>query len=361
VSCPGSPMIFDRYIFRHFIPVFFVAAGMFVLLFLLVDLFMNMVPYLNNFATMNQILLVSVYYIPKSFTYALPVSLLFAVAYTLGDLYARNELTAIITAGVPFWRLSAVFMIIGFLMSIFAFFFEDNVVIPTYKIKNTMTKTLKGQQIQEDNSNIAIKTRGGARIYSVDFYDYENLVLNGVSVIEKDDSGNFLSQIRAPSARWFEGHWVFSNAVIYTWKDGMVRVDSLIPSNKYDEDPESFRRKAVNPAELSAKDAAALADDLREAGLPYTAALADMYHRYSFSTVSFIVVILSISLGSHFRKNILMMSLLVSILSAVSFYVVEMITMMMGKLGYIPPFLGAWFPVFLFIFLGVILVRYAKT
>jgi lipopolysaccharide export system permease protein len=354
-------MIIDRYILRHFIPVFFVAAGMFVLLLLLVDLFINMVAYLDNFATMGQILRVSWYYIPKSFTYALPISLLFAVAYTLGDLYSRNELTTIITSGVPFWRLSAVFMVIGFFASIFAFFFEENIVIPTYKIKNTMTRTLKGQQTQENNTNVVIKTRSGSRIYSVDFYDYENLVLNGVSVIEKDEDGNFLQQIRAHSARWFEEHWVFSNAVIYTWQDGMVGVDNLIPSTAYDEDPELFRRSAVNPAELSAKDAAALAEDLRESGLPFTEALADVYHRYSFSTVSFIVVILSISLGSHFRKNILMMSLLVSILSAVGFYVVEMITMMMGRMGTIPPFFGAWLPVFLFVIIGVTLIRYSKT
>jgi lipopolysaccharide export system permease protein len=354
-------MIFDRYIVKHFIPVFFVAAGMFVLLFLLIDLFMNMVPYLDNFAPMSQILLVSYYYIPKSFTFALPISLLFAVAFTLGEFYARNELTTIITAGVPFWRLSAVFLVIGFFMSFFAFLFEDNIVIPTYKMKTTLTRTLKNLQVEEKHSDIVIKSQGGNRIYSVDFYDYQNLILNGVSVIEKDDNGGFLSQIRAHSARWFEGHWVFSNAVIYSWNDEVIRVDTLMPSNKYDEDPEMFRRSSINPADLSAKDAAALARDLREAGLPYTAALADVYHRYSFSAVSFIVVILSISLASHFRKNILMMSLLVSILSAVSFYVVEMVTMMLGRLGYIPPFLGAWFPVFLFIVIGAVLVRYAKT
>jgi lipopolysaccharide export system permease protein len=354
-------MIFDRYIIRHFVPVFFFASGMFVLIFLLVDLFMNMVPYLDNFAPMDQILLASFYYVPKSFSVSLPIALLFAVSYTLGDLYARNELTTIITAGVPFWRLSAVFMIVGFFLSIFAFFFEDNVVVPTYKTKNTLTRTLKHQQIQENHANIVIKTRGGNRVYSVDLYDYRNQVLNGVIVTEKDDTGNFLSLIRAPSARWSEEHWVFSNPVIYEWQDGTIRANALTPSAVYDEDPELFRRSAVDPADLSAKDAAALANDLREAGLPYTAALANVYHRYSFSAVSFIVVILSISLGSHFRKNILMMSLLVSILSAVSYYVVEMITMMLGRLGYIPPFLGAWFPVFLFVVIGAILVRYAKT
>jgi lipopolysaccharide export system permease protein len=361
VFAPDKTMIFDRYIVRHFIPVFFVASGLFVLLFLLIDLFMNMVPYLDNFAPMDQILLVSVYYIPKSFTFALPVALLFAVAYTLGDLYARNELTTIITAGVPFWRLAAPFMIIGFGMSFFAFFFEDSIVIPTYKTKNTMTRTLKHQQIQENNSDIVIKSHGGNRIYAVDFYDYEKFILNGVSVIEKDDNGNFLSQIRAPSARWFEDHWVFSNPVIYAWQNGTITVNALLPSDKYDEDPELFRRSAVNPSDLSAKDAAELANDLREAGLPYAAALADVYHRYSFSSVSFIVIVLSVSLGGHFRKNILMMSLLVSIISAVLFYVVEMITMTLGRLGYISPFLGAWFPVFLFVIIGAILVRNSRT
>jgi lipopolysaccharide export system permease protein len=354
-------MIFDRYLIRHFIPVFFVAAGLFVMLFLLIDLFMNMVPYLDNFAPMDQILMVSLYYIPKSFTLSLPISLLFAVSYTLGSLYARNELTTIITAGVPFWRAAAIFLVIGFCMSIFAFIFEDTIVIPTYKTKNMMTRTLKHQQVEADDSNIVIKTRNGNRIYAIDFYDYDKLVLNGVSVIERDGNGDFLSQIRAPSARWFEGHWVFSNPVIYSWEDGKVTVNALIPSDRYDEDPELFRRSAVNSADLSAKDAAALANDLREAGLPYSTALADVYHRYSFSSVSFIVVILSISLSGHFKKNILMMSLLTSILSAVPFYVIEMVTMMLGRLGYISPFMGAWFPVFLFVVIGVILVRNSKT
>jgi lipopolysaccharide export system permease protein len=39
----------------------------------------------------------------------------------------------------------------------------------------------------------------------------------------------------------------------------------------------------------------------------------------------------------------------------------EMITMMMARLGYIPPFIGAWFPVGVFIIIGVLLLRGAKT
>jgi lipopolysaccharide export system permease protein len=66
-------------------------------------------------------------------------------------------------------------------------------------------------------------------------------------------------------------------------------------------------------------------------------------------------------MGGRFKKNILLMSLLSSLGSAVVFYVTEMITMMMAKLGYIPPIVGAWFPVVLFVAVGVFLLRSAKT
>jgi lipopolysaccharide export system permease protein len=331
------------------------------MLLLLIDLFLNLVHYLNYEATIKQILTVSMYYIPKSALFALPIAVLFAEAYTLGDLYARNELTSIISSGIPFWRFSASLLIIGASLSFFMFFFEDRVVIPTLKTKNEMGRTLRHQSVSENNSDIVIKTRGGKRIYSVDYYDYKNLILNGLSVIEQDGEGRFVSQIRASQARWKEGHWEFINALIYQWENDILRVNNVVDHSDYTEDPEIFRRSAVNPEDLSAKDTKGLVNDLKAAGLPYIGALADYYHRFSYNSVAFIVVILSISMGGRFRKNIMLMSLLTSLGVAVVFYVIEMITMMLARLGYIPPIVGAWFPVVLFAIVGVVLVRHSKT
>jgi lipopolysaccharide export system permease protein len=125
--------------------------------------------------------------------------------------------------------------------------------------------------------------------------------------------------------------------------------------------PDTFRRSAVKAEELPAMEEKLLIQDLKTAGLPFIEAQADFYHRFSFSTVSLIVMILSISMGGRFRKNILLMSLLASLSAAVVFYVMEMITMMMAKLGYIPTIIGAWFPVVIFIAIGLWLVKGAKT
>jgi lipopolysaccharide export system permease protein len=354
-------MILDRYLLRQFLPIFVVAVGMFMMLVSLIDLFANLVRYLNYEVPFKQILTVSLYYLPKSFSYAMPVSLLFAAAYTLGDLYGKNELTTVFSSGIPFWRFSMSLIIIGLMASVVSFYFDDIVVIPTLKMKTDLSRTLLHQQRAENNSDIVIKARNGQLIYSVDYYDRANDVLNGVSIVEQNARGEFISLIRSPRAAWNGEFWVLSNAVIYQWEQELLRVRPLPETDIYREQPDIFKRSAVNVEELRARDAGLLVKDLKNAGLPFVEALSDFYHRFSFATASFVVMILSISMGGRFRKNILLMSLLASLGSAVIFYVMEMICMMMARLGYIPPLVGAWFPVGTFIAAGVMMMRSAKT
>jgi len=354
-------MILDRYLVRQFFPIFLVAITMFMFVLLLLDLFANLVRYLNNEVPLLTILKISLYFIPKSISYAMPISLLFAAAYTLGDLYAKNELTTVFSSGVPFWRFSVPLLVIGLFASIFSFFLDDIIVIPTLKVKNDLSRLALHQYISESNSDIVIKAKNGRLIYSVDFFDYEKLILNGVNIVQTNEKGEFVSQIRAPSASWAGTYWEFRNAVIYEYEDGILRVHPLLTDTSYNEPPDMFRRNAVNVEELPAREAGLLVDDLRSAGLPYFQAQADYYRRFSFAAASFIVMVLSISMGGRFRKNILLMSLFTSLSVAVVYYITEMLSMTMAGLNYIHPFVGAWFPVFLFIVIGIILLRSTKT
>jgi lipopolysaccharide export system permease protein len=56
-----------------------------------------------------------------------------------------------------------------------------------------------------------------------------------------------------------------------------------------------------------------------------------------------------------------MMSLATSLAIAVVYYVMEMVTMLLGEMGYIPPILGAFTPVVFFILVGaVLLMRFCQ-
>jgi len=354
-------MILDRYLVRQFFPIFVVASAMFMLLLSLIDLFANLVRYLNYEVPFSQIMKISLFFLPKSFSYALPISLLFASAYTLGDLYARNELTSVFSSGIPFWRFSMPLVFIGVFASIFSFFFDDSIVISTMRVKNGLARHFLHQQAAESNSDIVIKARNGQIIYSVDYYDHTAKILNGISIVEQDSRGEFISLIRSQRATWTGEYWDMINPIIYYWDDGMLRSRILPPTDIYNDQPDTFMRHAVKAEELPVKEERLLVQDLKATGLPFVEAQADLFHRYSFASTSLIVMILSISMGGRFRKNILLMSLLASLSVAVVFYVMEMITMMMAKLGYIPTVIGAWFPVVVFIAIGLWLVRGAKT
>jgi lipopolysaccharide export system permease protein len=354
-------MILDRYLVRQFIPIFLIAVSMFVFLLLLIDLFANLVRYLNYEVPFTVIMKISLYFLPKSLSYAMPISLLFAAAYTLGDLFARNELTTVFSSGIPFWRFSISLVIIGFIASVFSFFFDDVLVIPALKIKNELQKRALHQYVTESNSDIVIKARNGRLVYSVDFFDNVLFILNGINIVELDENGELLSLVRSPSAVWKEDHWELNDAVIYHYENELLKIRELPPTALFSEHPDMFRRKAVNVEELPAKEAGLLVKDLRSAGLPFIIAQANYYHRYSFAATPLIVMILSISMGGRWRKNILLMSLFASLSVAVVYYVSEMLSMTMAGLSYIPPVIGAWFPVLLFAVLGVFLIRSAKT
>jgi lipopolysaccharide export system permease protein len=354
-------MTLDKYILKAFLPVFGATTFMFVVLVCLIDLFANLVSFLSNEAVFSQILLVTAFYVPKALSFALPMSLLFSVAYSLGALYAKNELTSIIASGIPFWRLTASLMIIGAAASFFSFFWDDVMVVPSLKQKNELSRKLKHQAAAASMSDIVIKTEGGKRVYAIDYYDQDKLTLNGVNIIERDDGGNLVKRIISPQASWNIDHWVFSNPFLYQKEADRIEIGMMPATTDYREQPDTFRRHAVDAAELPVREAGLLVKDLQDAGLPFIEAQAEYYHRFSFSSVSFIVIILSISMGGRFRKNILLMSLLTSLIIAVVFYVMEMITMMLGRMGYIPPIVGAWFPVGFFILVGVFMVRYSKT
>jgi lipopolysaccharide export system permease protein len=58
-----------------------------------------------------------------------------------------------------------------------------------------------------------------------------------------------------------------------------------------------------------------------------------------------------------FRKNILLMSLLVSLIGATVYYVSQMISVLLAKSESISPFVGAFAPLFIFLFVALALFR----
>jgi lipopolysaccharide export system permease protein len=125
--------------------------------------------------------------------------------------------------------------------------------------------------------------------------------------------------------------------------------------------PGAFRRVGRDIDQMRLAEAQEWIESQRTAGLPYREDLTKYHERYSFALTPFIVVLIATAVGGRFRKNILLMSLLVSLSVSVVYYVTQMVSGLLAYSGRISPILGAWSGVLLFVLIGLALLRLSRT
>jgi len=354
--------LLQRYLMGQFIPVCLAALFFFVFLLELGDLFTNLWKYLSNGVAVGQILHVLVLYAPKCISWSMPMAVLFAASYTMGNMYARNELTSIFSSGYSLYTLILPLLVFGFMLSVGMFFFEDQIVIHSLSAKNNLNRKLLNQSESLSNTNIVVLSSSGDLIYTADYYENKEKKLFSIMVIKRGVDRLPAFILQAPVARWMGDHWVPDDYVLYEFDGarGVSVSNDQIPFT-LEEPPATFMRNVTTVDELSANEAKAFIANIRKSGLPYAEQMSNYYKRFSFPFTIFIVLFFSISLGGRFKKNIMLMSLLLSLSVAVMYYVTQMVAMLFAKWEYISPFAGAWFPVLLFIAASSVILRYART
>ncbi len=357
--------IFFTMLLLAFIPVFITSLLFFVFILELMDLFSNLWRYLAHDATIPSILTVSLLYLPKCISYALPISLLFSVSFTLGNLYMNNELIAMFAAGVSLYRLVIPFLLIGLISSIAIFFFDNSVVIDTLRQKNQLFRTLVHMSVSYSNTNVTVISSDTRVIYQSDYYNDKKETLTKVTLIIRDEDFNFKSRIDADWAQWQQNSWVFHNCRIIEWNSTdtqlIHRQVKRLDSPELNEKPSTFRKTTRRIEEMKQNEALKWVQSLKQAGLPYRHALTEYYKKFFLALNPFIVTLISAGIGSAFKKNILLMHLLTALILSVIYYVAQMITVILSKGGYIPPLAGAGSSFILFLAAGIYMLRRART
>jgi len=352
----------QRYLMKQFLPVCFVALLFFIVMLELGDLFANLWKYLSNDVGAKEILRVMWLYIPKCVSYSMPLSVLFASSYTMGNMYARNELTSIFASGYSLFSLIRPLLILGIILSSFMFFFENNVVIHSVSAKNNLNRVLLKQEESLSNTNIVVLSEAGSIVYMADYYENVEKKLYSLMVIIRNSDGVPEYILQSPVASWSGSSWVLEDSVCYSFLElNKVTMSNNNTPIQLTEMPQTFMRNITSVDELSIKEAKSYIEKMKKAGSPFAEQLSNYYKRFSFPLTIFIVLFFSISLGGRFKKNIMLMSLLLSLSIAVAYYVMQMVTMLFAKWEYISPFSGAWLPAIFFIITSILILRNART
>ncbi len=352
-------------ILKAIVPVFSVALIFFILILQLVDLFANLWRYVENDVSFGQIGLVALYYLPKCLAFSLPIASLFAVAFTLGTYQANNELIALFGSGISLKKFTLPLLLCGALISLASFYFEDRVVINTYRQKNELTRQLLRENRSLSRSRPTVLDHNNTVIYHAEYYNNNNRTLSDLTVVERSEEGRLIRRIDADWAEWQDTFWTLHDVRIFTWDHGSGEVSqqnrTVFKDERFNASPDTFRKSDKQVEEMPIAEARQWIESLIRSGLPYREMLTNYYKRFSFSLTPFIVVLISAALGGRFKKNILLMSLLTSLSVSVLYYVFQMITVIMANHGYITPVAGAWTPFLFFTFLGGILFKFSRS
>jgi len=358
----------DIMVLRQFLPVFLVALLLFTLIIELADLFSNVVSYLNQNVSPGAILRVQLLYLPKSLSYALPICLLFSVSFTLGTLYSNNELISVFGSGVPLARFVLPLLVIGGLFSVGSFFFQERVVIGTLQQKTDLSHELLNMRQSASNTEVTVLADNGRIVYYAQYYNDATSTLNNLIVVIRNSKGELTRRIDADWAVWNRNMWELHNVRDFTRQKEQGQDDLVQTRHDTFSDPalnlppETFGRISSGKVdEMQLPDARTWIASLRKAGLPFRSALTSYYERYSFALTPFIVVLMSSAIGGRFKKNILLMSLLVSLVLSVIYYVTQMLAGLLSNIGLIEPVVGAWTAAAVFTAAGILLFRASRT
>jgi lipopolysaccharide export system permease protein len=355
----------QRMVIRAFLPMFVLSILFFVLLLQLVDVFTYIWRYINLDVPFAQIMLVQAYYTPKCISFSVSPSLLFSIAFTLGTFYANNELIAVFGSGVSLIKLVTPLLVFGAVLSVGSFYFEEEVVIDTYRMKNTLSQDLLKQRKSLSNTNVTVIGAGSRLIYHAEYFNDSAQVLRQLVLIERDENGRITGRIDAEQAVWSQDRWELQNVRLFSWdEEGKFLLEdgqSVFTREDINESPETFRKTIRNIGEMKVEEAGLWVDGLRSAGLPFREPQTEYYKRFSWAFTPLIVAFMSCAMGGRFKKNILLMSLLLSLVVSVLYYVGLMVSSLLAKSGMLTPLLGAWAPFILFLLVGLWLFRSART
>ncbi|MEI8092934.1 MAG: LptF/LptG family permease [Spirochaetales bacterium] len=355
--------ILGRYLLSQFLLMLAVALVFFVLSLVLTDLLMNVSRLMPAGVPFLQILSLSALYVPQALSWALSPALLFSVSFVLGTLYGHNELVVILGSGVSLRRFVFPLFFVGALASLLLFFWNDRGVIPTEKTRAELTRTLNGQS-SLSSTNVALLSRKGTMVYTAATYNDPSKTLTGVILVFKSEDSVFSQRIDAEWADWKGQSWLFHKVKFYTRDvSGQIgyKYEETWSDPTLNDPPQRFQRKTVAVNELTFDQARTYVATLKAGGLPSQDAETDTLQRISFSFSPFVVIWISAAVGGRFRKNILLMSLLTSLLVSAGFIVLQMVAGLLAKTGFLPPWAGASIGVMAGAFVGAILFLRART
>ena len=336
----------------------------------LIDLFDNFSDFADSATPLPNILLYYLVLVPTYLPYMLPVSILLALLYALWNLGKSSEITAMRACGLSISQIASPFLALGLGCSLALFAVNESfnpwAMQWTRRFREERHNRQLGPLLYD---NLTYKNAPANRLWRIAHFNpkasaaYE---LRGVSLRQQRPDGSDEFSLDAKRALWRDGHWWFEEVETQHFspdnlRDGPVETSPQADMTWLSETPADFLNEIKDPeTERSAADIHRfLATHDRLSRTTRNRYLVDFHYRLASPWLCFVVVLLGIPFGAHTSRRGMGPGILLALLSFFGYYVFSSFCLHWGKSGdqWLPPLLAGWLPLFLFLGLGLAMLR----
>lgn len=299
--------------------------------------------------------------LPSVLSTFIGMSTLLALLLTLSELSYRGELVPIWASGVSPFRIMLMLTPMAIILGTANFFINDKAVPMTEPILESWGIGEYGSKKLKVGEKDPIWLRSDNDILRAISSNAKSTKLQGVTIFRRDTQGHLTEQIMATDAVLKNGRWELENVIVY-YRANLTpsRLDKLIYSG------------SMRPAAAGARSGAP--EQMSLAGLNYFIENsgfgirpAHVYETWWHKRISLIVsallmVVICVPLAVKFRRGGgIGMMFAVGVLMGFIFFVFDGISLTLGELGVMPPWMAAWAPVLIFFGIGAYMTLRAET
>ncbi len=291
----------------------------------------------------------------------LSISMLLAMLLSLTELSYRNELSAIWAAGLSPFQMILMLLPLAFVAGGLLFFLSNTAIPATTPQLRDWGVGDYGSEKLKLGEKDPIWMRAGSDILRAERANPQSTRLEKVIIFRRDEKGLLREQIYANAADLADGRWNLTGVVVY-YRDNLEpsRLDTLVYSG--DMKPAQAGMRSGAPEDMSLREISYFIDNQGFGIRPVWVYETWANKRISMFFSGLLMICLCVPLATRFRRG---GGLGVLFAAGVGlgfvFFIIDGISLTMGELGFVAPWLAAWLPVVAFGALAAALTLRAET
>lgn len=336
--------IIHRLLLRTFLRYLLYALAGSLILFTLVDLLEHMGGLVDNNATAGEVLRYYLYKAAWIVDIVLPISMLMATLFSVGQMARYLELTALFAAGWSLLKVTRPLVVLAVVVSLLSLAWREY-VLPQANINRDRVWEVEIHGRPETirpTQNIALTGPDG-RLYYARRFDPATNQLTGLKIVSREGA-RVTERVDAAHAEWDGVRWTLVDGTRRVFDGDAERLTSFARLTAADlsVQPEAFARDRVAQEDMNIRQLAAHAALIRQTGGDPRSADVDLQFNLAFPLVNLIVVLMGLVLASGPRKTTVASGFGLTIGVSFGYYLFMNFGKALGHAGAVSPLVAAW-------------------